>query len=538
MLAAHFGAGRELDIYYAAFQIPDALSVVFLLGAGSAAILPIFQEYLARDREEAQRLISRIFTIFLVGALCVAAVAFVLAPWLIRVIVPGFSSEERTLTVALARIMLLSPIFLGLSSILSAVNESFRRFLAYASAPILYNIGIIVGIGVFMPLMGFIGLGAGVVLGAALHYAAQWRAVALLGFMPRLVFFETDVGMRRIVRLSFPRVLSVGLSHLTIVALTALGSTLTEGSIAIFRLAQNLYFFPVGIFGISYSIAIFPSLGAAALRRDAGEFFRELFVGIRSILFWIAPSITIFVVLRAHIVRSALGAGLFSWEDTRLTAASLGVLALAMAGGSLTSFLIKGFYALEDTWRPFFINIASSLISIGAAAGFVWWLTGVSASRTALLRFLRIEDIAHPEVLGLSFGLAVGLTVDTFLLYWALVRLGRRVFHASGGRLPARPHAIKIGVGARPIVEICFAALVAGAAAYLVRASFSETLPLITFLRVITQGFLAGLAGIAAYFATLALVKNEDITALFRSTRRRLFSVGILPKSWNGEQIG
>src|SRR3989344_4158314 len=152
MLASQFGAGRELDIYYAAFQIPDFLSVLFLLGAASAAILPVFQEELNKGREEARKFLSNLISIFALGAGVAAIISFFLMPVLVYLIIPGFSAEEQAFTTTLSRIMLFSPLFLGISAIFSTVTQSFQRFLAYALAPIFYNVGIIVGIIFLVPI--------------------------------------------------------------------------------------------------------------------------------------------------------------------------------------------------------------------------------------------------------------------------------------------------------------------------------------------------------------------------------------------------
>lgn len=251
LLAGSFGAGRELDAYYAAFQIPDFMSTLFLLGAGTAAILPMFQEDLLKDKEEARRLISHLSLLFIFGSAALAFVAFFLAPYLMRVVAPGFSDSERALAALLTRIMLLSPIFLGLSNIFSSVVQSFQRFLSYALAPVLYNAGIIAGIVILVPLMGTAGLAAGVALGALLHFLTQFQAIARLGFTPRFSphfkdFLESwgstlfSGKVKRVAALSFPRVLSVSISQITLLILIAIGSTLAEGSISVLQLARNL----------------------------------------------------------------------------------------------------------------------------------------------------------------------------------------------------------------------------------------------------------------------------------------------------------
>ncbi len=497
LLASHFGAGRELDIYYAAFQIPDLMSVVFLLGAGSAAILPIFQEYLARDRARAQQLISQISTLFLLGALGGAALVFMLAPWLVRLTVPGFSPADQALTVTLMRIMLCSPVLFGLSSIFSAVIQSFERFLAYAAAPIFYNLGIIAGILFFAPAWGVAGLAIGVVLGAGLHMAIQYASLSSLGFAPRLVVRPIDQGLKKIVALSAPRVLSLSFTQLTVLALTALASLLPSGSISVFQFSQNLYFVPVGVFGVSYSVALFPRLSAAYIERNRERFFQEFFLGLRSILFWAVPSAILFFVLRIEIVRVVLGSRAFSWEHVQLTAACLGVLAIAIIAASLMPHIVKSFYALENTRAPLLVDMGGSVVSVALAFVFT--------------------KLISPPVLGIALGFSLGLAINALLLYIVLVRFATRVFgtrtYAGGTR--ERPPVI-------PMLKIVAASLVAGIAAYAVRVSFPEVAPHGSAIPVLAHGLLAGIVGLLAYAGLLMLFKSEDLD-MVRSSMRKHF---------------
>lgn len=523
LLAAHFGAGRELDIYFAAFQIPDFMATLFLLGAGSAAILPVFQEYIRDNRERAHHLISSLQTSFLITSSIVAGIVFFFVPFLLRFMVPGFSGAERDLTVMLTRIMLLSPILLGLSSIFSSVIQSFQRFFAYATAPIFYNLGIIAGIIFFVPMFGIIGLGIGVVLGAVLHLLIQFIAISRIGMRPRFVINNFSSGIKKVLGLSLPRVLSLSLVQVTVVGLTALGSTLHVGSIAIFQLSQDLYFVPVALIGVSYSVVLFPRLNEAFLNRNSQTFYHELFLGIRTIILWMAPTIAVVIVLRAHIVRVALGAGLFSWEDTRLTAASLAVLSIAMIAGSITPLLIKTFYALEKTWVPLFINIFASVFSILSAIMFSHILTTPSQFTLLTLTTLRIADLPSANMLGLSLGFTLGLLLNNILLYIALRRVAYSIFR------------IKPSFPLMSMAHICIAACLAGVGAYAVRLSFTQTLPLITLVRVLIQGFVAGMVGFAIYIALLMILKNEDIAGVRKSLTRRLITLRVLPKSWDGE---
>lgn len=513
LLASHFGAGRELDIYYAAFQIPDLMSVVFLLGAGSAAILPVFQEYLARDHASARRLISQISTLFLFGALGGVALVFMLAPWLVRLAVPGFSPADQALTVTLMRIMLCSPVLFGLSSIFSAVIQSFERFLAYAAAPIFYNLGIIAGILFFAPTWGVAGLAAGVALGAGLHMAIQYVSLSSLGFAPRLAVRPIDRGLKKIVALSAPRVLSLSFTQLTVLALTALASLLPSGSISVFQFSQNLYFVPVGVFGVSYSVALFPRLSAAYIERNPDRFFQEFFLGIRSILFWTVPSAMLFFVLRIEIVRVVLGSRAFTWENMQLTAACLGMLAIAIIAASLMPHIVKSFYALENTRVPLLVDMGGSIVSVVLAFVFT--------------------KLISPPVLGIALGFSLGLALNTLLLYIVLMPFAKRVFGKGESFSPYGRSAV-----GRPVLKIVAASLVAGIAAYAVRISFPEVGPYGSAIPVLAHGLLAGTVGLLVYAGLLTLLKSEDVNILRLSMQKRFFRLGILPKGWNGDHLG
>ncbi|MEK7541905.1 MAG: lipid II flippase MurJ [Patescibacteria group bacterium] len=527
LLFAEFGAGRELDIYYAAFQIPDFMAAVFLLGAASAAILPLFQEYLLKEKKKAQEFIGALSSLFFLGALAASLTAFFVAPAVIPLAAPGFSADEQALTVALTRIMLLSPVLFGLSGIFSVVVQSYQLFFVYALAPILYNLGIVLGIVWLVPLFGVHGLGMGVILGAAAHSALQFGAAASRGFHFGAVR-APGPGVRRVLLLSFPRVLAMSLTQLTMMALVAIGSLLEHGSVAVFSAAQDLYFVPIGVFGVSYAVAVFPRMARSAAQGAGADFFAELAAGIRGILFWVAPAATLTIVLRAHIVRAALGAGAFSWEDTRLTAAVLASLAVAMAAGAVQTLLIRAFYALGKTWLPLGVSVATSLFSIGLA----WVLTSLlapsgraagSAFGREVAALFRLGDLPHPEVLGLGIGFAAGIIANVIVLWIFLLRSGAAQFGVRSERQQAA------------LGKIVIAAVLAGIAAYVVRVSFSETVPLITFTRVVGQGAAAAGAGMGVYWAALAWLGSEDAAAMRRAAARRLFSIGVLPREWDGE---
>jgi len=190
LLAGSFGAGNELDIYYSAFRIPDFISTILIIGSISAAIIPIFSQYLNRSKDEAWNFFGNLLNCFLVLLIVVSALMIVFVPQILHLIVPGFSGDKFAKTVELTRIMFLSPIILGISNIISGVLRIFGRFAVTSLSPILYNFGIILGIVFLVPVFKLNGLAWGVVLGASLHLIIQIPILLKVGFKPKKILKE------------------------------------------------------------------------------------------------------------------------------------------------------------------------------------------------------------------------------------------------------------------------------------------------------------------------------------------------------------
>ena len=155
LLAKTFGAGPELDVYFAAFRIPDLVYNILIAGGVIVAFLPLFSEYFSKgNKEDAWRFTNNTLNIFLFFLIFLCLILFIFASPLIKLITPGFDPEQLQKTIFLTRLMFLSPIFLGLSSIFSGILQYFNRFLIYGLCPILYNLGIIFGVLFLAPPLG------------------------------------------------------------------------------------------------------------------------------------------------------------------------------------------------------------------------------------------------------------------------------------------------------------------------------------------------------------------------------------------------
>ncbi len=485
LLASTFGAGSDLDAYYAAFRIPDLVYNLVILGALSAGFIPIFTDYLKnRSSEKALYFANQVLNLILIIVVVICLILFFVIPYLIPLIVPGFSSDKISLTVRLTRIMLLSPLFLGVSALFGGILQSLKNFLVYSLAPIFYNLGIIFGILFFTDRWGVFGLAWSVVLGAFLHLLLQSSASFLLGFRYRWLIAIKEEGIIRLFKLMVPRVLSLAVTQINILLLTVIASTLVIGSLAVYNLAFNIYTFPLGIFALSFVVASFPNLSEHAVKKNWLKFSQKFSLACRQILFLIIPASIFLYLLKGQLVRVILGAGKFSESDIYLTAQVLQWLSLGLFAESLIFLLTRVFFALEDSLTPFFIGLAGTALRVLGA----------------------LILVKKFQVSGLAMGYSFGGFLYLFLLWFFL----SRKFNQIDNKI-----SVLGGVDIFSfIVKIIFISFIAGLVCHLTLDFMKYFVNLRTNLGVFWQGLTGGLLAIITYLA-LSYLFNRRILFSF-----------------------
>jgi putative peptidoglycan lipid II flippase len=497
LLAHSFGAGAELDIYYAAFRIPDFIYVSLASLVASAVLIPFIIERLNKE-DEARSFFYAIFTVFFVAILVVSGIVFLVMPFLSRIVVPGLPDVAQGELVLLSRIMLLSPILLGLSGLFASVTQSLKRFLVYALAPILYNIGIIIGIVAFYPLFGLSGLAYGVVLGALFHMLIQVPVLIRHGFFPRFVFRTQWEEIKSVVVLSFPRTLTLSAHHITILVLIAFASFMAEGSISIFNFAFNLQSVPLSIIGVSYSIAAFPTLSRLYSNGERSAFLSQVLTSMRHIIFWSLPLLVLFIVLRAQIVRTILGTGEFDWSDTRLTAAALALFIISVVAQSLVLLLVRGYYAAGYTRKPLIINLASLVVVLVSAVALNYIFNTVHQFQYFLEALFRIEGLDGSKIIILPMAFSIGAILNIWLL-WAYFK---KDFCASGKEV------------FQTLKYSTYGAITMGFVAHQSLRVFDDIFDINTFWGIFSQGFFSGIVGIIAGVLLLTMLKNKELAVV------------------------
>lgn len=497
-LAHIVGAGPMLDIYYAAFRIPDFLYISIASLASVTVLMPFIMDKINSNNnstEKAREFMNNVFSAYMIFMVFASLLIAIFIPYIVHFIAPGFNDAQIAKLIITTRIMLLSPIFIGLSNLIGTITQLFRNFLVFSLSPIFYNFGILFGVIFLYPKLGVFGLGLGVIFGAIMHFSIQVPVVLKHKFFPKFTFNIDWREIWNVVKTSAPRTLTLSANSLAFIFLIAMASTLKEGSISLFTFAYNLQSVPVGIIGISYSVAAFPILVKSFSMKNMDNFIGQIILAARQIIFWSLPVITLLIVLRAQIVRVVLGSNTFTWFDTRLTAASVALFVVSLASQGLVLLFVRGYYASGNTKKPLFINVFSSIMVIIFAQIFIYIFRQYPELLGRLEIILRVKDVPGTMMLALPMAYAVGSILNFFLI-WIMFK--KDFLHSK-----------KINLSLT-FIESAMSAVVMGLVAYISLGFFSNIFNLDTGKGIFLQGFVSGIFGIASGVLVLYLFKNKE----------------------------
>jgi putative peptidoglycan lipid II flippase len=507
---AHFiGPGLALDAYYAAFRIPDLIFISLASLASVTVLVPFLVAKMNKGEvtQEARKFLNDIFTVFFISISLISLIIFIFIPKLVYFIAPGFPIDAQAKVIILSRILLLSPIFLGLSNLFGSVTQLFRKFLIYSLSPIFYNLGIIFGVIVLYPIFGINGLAFGVVIGAFLHFLIQMLGSLKSGFSLSFSFNVSFKEIKKLVLISLPRTLGLAFNNFALIAIIAIASFYKSGSISIFNFSLNLQSVPLNIIGISYAVAAFPSLSKSISLGKIEEFKNQLKLTARSIVFWSLPIAFLFIVLRAQIVRVILGSGSFSWDNTRLVAASLAIFSISVLAQGMIALLSRAYYANGNTRKPLLINLFSSVLIVFFAIHLTNLFHQNELFKDFLESLLKVENIPGTEILILPLAYSLG-TIINFLLQWFFIKrdfLQKEDF---------------IGV---TFFQSLGASFFLGITTYFFLNILSPIFGTFTFWGIFLQGFISGILGILVALVILYLLKNKELINIVEALKTKFW---------------
>lgn len=445
VITNQFGAGTELDAYFAAFRVPDAIFQLVAAGALSSAMIPVLAGLFSRDEDErAWRVVSTVLNVMLLVLFGLSIVVAIFAPQIVPIITPGFDSVTTELTVRLTRIMLLSPILLALAAVASSILNARGRFGAAAIAPSVYNVAIIVAAIFLGPVLGVEALALGVVIGSLLHLGVQIWPVLQEKFHLSFDIDLTDPPSRQVLVLLAPRTLGLGANQITFAVATMLATGVGVGAVTSYNIAWTLMQIPLGVIAFPLGVVLLPSLSRAVASGSSREFGRMI-VGTVRLMLWIMVWVTaVGIVLRRQVV-TLLFTGLDE-HSLSLTADTLSFLLLGLCGYSLVIVFARAFYSGHDTRTPVMtalFDMATSIVVALATAG-TMGLSGIAlglscgtfaeAGALGFLLWRRRPGTGLESVVKPFFVFAIGALLAAFVAA-VVVRLTDPLVGPEPGRL-------------------------------------------------------------------------------------------------------
>lgn len=505
-LLAHVFSPEKIDIFWAAFRLPDLIFQIVILGALSVAFIPVFTEHLeSKGKEDAFEMAGAVLNVFLTIFIAVTILIYIFArPIIDNFIAPGFDPERQAQTVSLTRVILFGQAILVLGSFFIGIAQSFQRFIVPALAPIFYNLGIILGIVFLSKGFGITGAAYGVVIGAFLHAAVQLPMVWSMGFRIKWPLRFFNPGVKEIMRLMSVRTLGLAAEQVNETVGLALASLApVVGSVTYLTFAQHLQVVPIGLFGATLAQAALPILSSERARGRIEEFKITILTTLHQILFLALPAAAILIVIRIPVVRLIFGASQFDWTATVLTGATLAYLSVGLAAQAISLLIVRGFYALKDTRTP----VAVSLI--------------VVALNIVLSLYMIV--ILKLDVWSIGLANSVAAVVSAGLLFWTL--------HFKVGKFDLKMVLV-------PFIKMLMATVIMGVALYVPIKLLDQVI--FDTTRTVNLLILTGTSSLFAlsiYVALVRFLKVRELDAYIELFKRlgkfqtKLKSKEILPET-------
>ncbi len=381
LIAAALGTGSVADAFFVAFRFPNLFRRLFGEGAFNAAFVPLFARRLEGEGEEAAERFAEDAMAGLGFVLLLFSAAAMLAmPWLMMVLAPGFAMEPEKydLAVALTRIAFPYLLCMSLVALLSGILNSYQRFWAAAAAPILLNIVLISAILLAIWAgyaarreAGFL-LATAVTVAGVAQLAMLWVAVRRAGVRLSIRLPRYNEGMRRLVTLGIPGVISGGITQINIVVGTIIAS-LQAGAVSFLYYADRLYQLPLGIVGIAIGVVLLPDLARKLRAGDMAAVHESQNRSLEFALLLTMPAAVALAVAAEPIISVLFERGAFGASDTTATAAALVAFSVGLPAFVLIKVFQPAFFAREDTKTPMWFAGVSMLVNVAGSFALFYW---------------------------------------------------------------------------------------------------------------------------------------------------------------------
>lgn len=365
IIARQFGLSSDIDAFNVANNLPDLLFSLISGGALALAFIPVLTEYLdKKGKDDSWKLFSQIANlVFLTTAVLSIIVAIFASPLISSPVgvAPGFTPGQQALTANLMRLNLIATLVFSLSGLVMAALQSNKHFLLPAIAPILYNVGQIVGAVFLAPLFGVYGLVYGIILGSILHLGIQIPAMIHYRFKWTPLINLKDAGVQKVLALMGPRILTVFFIQIIFLTRDNLASRLHEGAVTALTYGYFILQVPETLIGTAIATALLPTLSQFADRKNQKAFIQTLNKTIRVII-----ALTLIITVVSSVSLDYLLQSIFNFNQasTNLLAWTTRAYLIGLVTQSLLEIVTRAFYAKQDSRTPFIITLVRMILYI------------------------------------------------------------------------------------------------------------------------------------------------------------------------------
>ncbi len=435
-----------LDAYTAAFLIPDFIFFLLVSGALSVTFIPVFTDRMqAGNKKSAWELSSSMINFMALITLVASLLIIIFADQLVQYVVgPGLHEEGRGLAASMMRVIAINPFLFAISSVIASMQQAVGRFTFYTLAPMIYNIGIIIGLVFFTNGInifgwqvfdgGIMGVALGVVLGSVMQLLVSIIGLVGLGFDYDFKIHWKNHGFRSVLGLLPARSLDQGIDYVNSIVETNLASRISQGAIRAYNQALTLHSVPINLIGVAISTAAFPKM-TERLTQGRPDLFRQELQTILRVIIWLAmPTAVITYFARGYLVNFLFNGGEAVVADT------LGVLATAILFRSIYHIASRSFYAQQDTKTPLYISLFTIGLNITLAILFSvvlnmqLWGLAMAQSTVALVEVVILFTIMSrriPKLFDVAFVSAISRMLVASILTGIVAYISVKVFELS-----------------------------------------------------------------------------------------------------------
>ena len=483
-----------LDAYTVASIIPEFMFILLVSGALSVTFIPVFNDRIQKgNKKSAWELSTSLVNLLALVTLASSLLIIIFADPLVRYVVgPGLDESTRALAVSMLRVIAINPFLFAISSVVASIQQAVGRFVFFALAPTIYNVGIIIGLLVFtngITIFGYevfeggiMGVALGVVLGSMMQLVVSAIGLVGLGADYRFKIFWKNKGFRRVLRLLPPRSLDQGIDYVNGIVETNLASRMATGSIRFYQQATTLHYVPINLIGVAISTAAFPQMTERLSQGRPDLFSKELQSVLRVIIWLALPTAAIAFFTRGYLVNFLFNGG------QPVVAGLLGILTVAILFRSIYHIAARSFYAQQDTKTPLYISIFTIGLNIALA-----------------IYFTMVADMG---IYGLAWAQSIVAAIEVLILFAIMTMRIPQLFDT------VFLHAVARMLSATGFMAIVTYAMVNVLALSKLDQSFMTTFP--KFAVIVT-------VSLAAYVAICRLMQLPEATLVTRRLKKLAF---------------